>query len=221
MSALLRHGLHFCICSGRSVFLDVRADRYFCLPYHVDEAFQQFIAGECLPARAQENLEVLYTRGILLKSADQPVSDICPPIAPAVNDLGESAEECSAWDCVRAIAFQYALLSQLRRKPFSKVLGGITRHYSVPPGGGGSDFLPARRVAAAFARTRILFRTQDRCLAQSIAFQRMCLSRHFQCSLVIGVNLNPFSAHCWVQRDDHVINDSLEHVRSFTPILAV
>jgi hypothetical protein len=38
---------------------------------------------------------------------------------------------------------------------------------------------------------------------------------------VLGVRMNPFSAHAWAQFGSIVLTDSLEQVREFTPILAV
>jgi hypothetical protein len=35
------------------------------------------------------------------------------------------------------------------------------------------------------------------------------------------VQTKPFAAHCWVQQGDVVFNDTPEHVRRYTPILAV
>jgi hypothetical protein len=39
--------------------------------------------------------------------------------------------------------------------------------------------------------------------------------------LVFGVIAEPFQAHCWVQDGDMVINDTLDRVFPYTPILAV
>jgi hypothetical protein len=36
---------------------------------------------------------------------------------------------------------------------------------------------------------------------------------------VMGVSGRPFAAHCWVQVGDRVVNDTLDHVILFTPIL--
>jgi hypothetical protein len=38
---------------------------------------------------------------------------------------------------------------------------------------------------------------------------------------VFGVNLDPWSAHCWVQCEQFVLNDDPEIVASYIPILAV
>lgn len=38
---------------------------------------------------------------------------------------------------------------------------------------------------------------------------------------VFGVQANPLQAHCWVQQDDVVINDAVDVVSQFTPIMSV
>jgi hypothetical protein len=38
---------------------------------------------------------------------------------------------------------------------------------------------------------------------------------------VFGVRARPFVAHCWVQYEDIVFNDTVEHVASYTPIMVV
>jgi hypothetical protein len=35
------------------------------------------------------------------------------------------------------------------------------------------------------------------------------------------VKLEPFGAHCWIQDDDTVLNDTVEVVRQYTPVLVV
>ncbi|RYM07421.1 lasso peptide biosynthesis B2 protein [Sphingobium cupriresistens] len=39
--------------------------------------------------------------------------------------------------------------------------------------------------------------------------------------VVLGVQLGPFSAHCWVQHEDRLVNDRVDMVRTFTPILVL
>ena len=38
---------------------------------------------------------------------------------------------------------------------------------------------------------------------------------------MFGVQANPLQAHCWVQQDDVVINDAVDVVSQFTPIMSV
>jgi hypothetical protein len=38
---------------------------------------------------------------------------------------------------------------------------------------------------------------------------------------LIGVSTKPFLAHAWVQMSELVLNDTAEHVQTFTPLLAI
>ena len=40
-------------------------------------------------------------------------------------------------------------------------------------------------------------------------------------NLVFGVTGDPFSAHCWVQVDELVLNDTLGNANAYTPIRTV
>lgn len=77
------------------------------------------------------------------------------------------------------------------------------------------------RNIRAFQLARLLRSAADRCLPRSIALA-LCLARH-QCRVhvVLGVKLAPFAAHCWVQSRDEVLNDEMEEVRRYTPILVL
>lgn len=76
------------------------------------------------------------------------------------------------------------------------------------------------RFRAAFDRVAIPLGEVDNCLARSLGFRMLAFRRGYRPTLVIGVKLDPFAAHCWVQTGTRVDNDSVERVRHFTPILA-
>jgi hypothetical protein len=76
-------------------------------------------------------------------------------------------------------------------------------------------------AARQFLATRRLAPAAPRCLPDSLALLDHLARRGLGGELVFGVKLNPFSAHCWVQRGDLVLNDALDHVTLHTPILVV
>ena len=75
-------------------------------------------------------------------------------------------------------------------------------------------------VAAIGAAERFVS-SHDRCLVTSIALMHALLRGGCRASLVLGVRARPFSAHSWVQYDRTVLNDRLERVRIYTPILVI
>jgi hypothetical protein len=49
----------------------------------------------------------------------------------------------------------------------------------------------------------------------------LCHAHRLYPSLVLGVRINPFAAHAWVQIGDRVLVGDYDQVRLFTPILVV
>lgn len=83
------------------------------------------------------------------------------------------------------------------------------------------DDRPQTRAALLSAAHlgRRLWSSQDRCLPRSLALTYALRKAGSNADLVLGVSLNPFAAHAWVQEGDVVLNDALDHVLLFTPIL--
>jgi len=74
----------------------------------------------------------------------------------------------------------------------------------------------------SFFRLRIWFYTAYRhCLLDSLVLSVYLTKRMVPCTLVIGVSTRPFAAHAWVQIGECVLNDTVEHVLTFTRTLAV
>lgn len=76
-------------------------------------------------------------------------------------------------------------------------------------------------IASDFQRAHLLKSAAGKCLIQSLAMAVRCASTKVSANVVIGVRANPFAAHCWCQIKDMVLNDTLEEVRRFTPILVI
>jgi hypothetical protein len=77
-------------------------------------------------------------------------------------------------------------------------------------------------LLGSFFRLRIWFYTAYRhCLLDSLVLSVFLTKRRVPCALVIGVSTKPFAAHAWVQIGEYVLNDTVEHVQTFTPILEV
>lgn len=76
-------------------------------------------------------------------------------------------------------------------------------------------------LATAFGRAEVMSTRHDRCLSRSFALAFAAVQTGFPVDLVIGVRARPFAAHCWVQWDGRIVNDEVEMIRAYTPILAV
>ena len=75
------------------------------------------------------------------------------------------------------------------------------------------------RLARDFIDARGLFYSSyNKCLLDSYVLLTFFCKRNIPVDWVFGVDLFPFRAHCWVEYQGTVLNDSLERVFTFTPI---
>jgi len=86
----------------------------------------------------------------------------------------------------------------------------------------GRDIGEARELVLAFIFLRpVLFAGPDTCVLNALAFLDFLACYGWYPSWVWGVKSVPFSAHCWVQEGQVVLNDLTERVRGYTPILVI
>lgn len=83
---------------------------------------------------------------------------------------------------------------------------------------GGSDEDAARR-AVLFERWLPWAPGQGLCLYRAYTLRRFLRAGGVDADWVFGVRTWPFSAHCWLQRDDLLLDDDLDRVGLYTPIL--
>lgn len=214
----LRTNLHFCLVDDRAIFLDIDRDRYFYLPPKLEDAFLDVAAGNL--SDGDDRARPLLQQG-LLRSVPEPAW----PIAalrpdPPLRDLGvEDASQVFLPLMARSVATQLFCAWAIRQRPLARIVADLRR----PPRAALKSFEASeRRVRAirrSFVATQMVLRPHDRCLAQSMAFLRLCKYTGFVPALLFGVRINPFTAHCWIQHGSLVLNDEAERVRSFTPIL--
>jgi hypothetical protein len=86
----------------------------------------------------------------------------------------------------------------------------------------GVDLAAARRHVSVYVYLRpLLFTAKDACLFDALSLTNFLARYGIFATWVFGVQTGPFAAHCWVQHDDVVLNDTPENVRRYAPILAI
>lgn len=84
------------------------------------------------------------------------------------------------------------------------------------------SFQDLQALLTLFARLRVwLYTARNHCLLDSLVLARFLQTYHINATFCIGVALMPFAAHAWVQVETCVLDDSVDHVRNFLPILVV
>ncbi|MES1973355.1 MAG: lasso peptide biosynthesis B2 protein [Pseudomonadota bacterium] len=211
----LRAGVSYCEVAGQLLFLDVRRDRYFCLSGTSEAAFRRVAQGAEVDAADAAALASMIGDGLLLPGASP---GPCPPVPCArvslVDQLEVSTDTAATLGAVASLARARAALRLLG---LERTLARLPPIIGVPRNA--EQDANARLVAAAYQQAGLLVTALDRCLPRSIAVAHRCRRIGIPVDLILGVRLQPFAAHCWVQLVDAVVNDRLDKVRNFTPIL--
>ncbi len=77
------------------------------------------------------------------------------------------------------------------------------------------------RSALVFERMLVWAPFQGKCLFRTAMLRRFLHRRGLRAAWVFGVRTWPFSAHCWLQVGGVVINDRVDHVAGFAPVMVV
>jgi hypothetical protein len=76
-------------------------------------------------------------------------------------------------------------------------------------------------LVGAFKILRPLYPRPYLCLFDSIALLEFLARYHMFPRIVFGVVADPFEAHCWLQEGTILINDDLERVSKYKPIMSL
>jgi hypothetical protein len=204
------------------VFLDLPNDRYFGLAPDADLAFQRCAAGASLSSLDRQALATLVNKGILFDLDRGPQIE---PISltPATATLqGANRPKADVTAIVSALLSYDATKRRFRSLPLVEQIKAIDMRkrkalafHNLEPGHG------LIRSVEAFRIVRRLAKSSDLCLPWSIALVSNLAQYGIFPNLVLGVRMKPYAAHAWVQLDDCVLNDEVDHVRRFTPILVI
>jgi hypothetical protein len=202
------------------VLLDTRHSRYFAVP----DAARWCFDDEAAKTAERVDPAALVRAGILVdrlepaKRADRPM----PAAATSVWRSSPGAHPSSVSLVLRAVALQVGSYWRIRTRPLAEVLNRLHRlkNQSAIRSSGAGDWYLANRIAQ-FQRTHALVAAPDRCLLKAIALFRFLIDLDPEIVFMIGVRAAPFAAHAWVQRRNVLLDDAVDRVRLFTPILAI
>jgi len=224
-----------CVNDEHVVLLDLKQDRYWALEAAKTAALADLVPGwpvHCEtgaandPGEAQEVAEALRDQGIL-SGSEGPGKDATPvTLLPASRELlsadAYKRVPLGLVTVLRFIAASVTAKLSLRLTPFERVIRKFRARKRA--GAGVSDPVDleaARAVVQTFTRLRVFFFTsRNECLFDSLALLGFLARHGIYADWVFGVQARPFAAHCWVQLDETVFNDTVEHISGYTPIMA-
>jgi hypothetical protein len=226
-----------CLQGEHVVFLDVRNDRYFALEAQQTGGLDALVRGwpvTIAGARAVPGddpvqssvIELLLERGLL--SADlQAGKAATPVVVPAVTDeLSEEGYDGRAplgfavfWKfLVSALTASWVL----KFRGFERAVRRVSDRSEMCAAGGSFDAQRVHALVAAFATLRPFFFTaKGMCLFEALALGEFLARHGVFPRWIFGVQARPFAAHCWLQHDGVVLNDTADHVGRYTPIMIV
>ena len=235
---LLADHVFVCVNDDHVVFLDLKDDRYWAVEasqtarlnglvpgWPVQPPDGAVAAGADAEEEARQVAEALAEQGILSRSeisgkAATPVR-ATPPARELLSAQEYGSTSPSAATLLRFVTASIAAKTALRRGPFEKVVQRfIARKRAAVVHAAPLNFARARELVESFFRLRVFFfSSKNECLFDSLALLNFLARYRIYPDWVFGVQARPFAAHCWVQQDDIVFNDTIEHVSGYTPIM--
>lgn len=201
------------------IFLSLKANRFYTAPARTAGTLRAAFSGhEIEDAEALQSIAPVIEAGILVPWRGQVMDE--PRLgAPtmSLHILNEMRPPPSAAGSALALGLRSAARLALALGSFPRI---VHRLRAKRP----SDILPSNvwiiaSIAGAHHQTYGFSTTRDRCLSNSLALIWALGRKGVHARLVIGVRAMPFEAHSWVQMGDMILNDDLEAVMPFIPIL--
>lgn len=212
----LATGVGYCEVGGEIVFLDLARDKYLALRGKDRAAFGRLRSGEPNDSDAMERL---VQTGLLARCTRPARLDPAEVNIP-VRDLSTIRDR--GFSVAMSLRAAHALHRAKRSMRPGRIAATIDklqrskRRIGVP----GADAAVVD-VAARYAACRWINPTPPRCLVDSLALDRILLSRGLAATMVFGVRLAPFAAHCWLQTPETILTGTAAEAHGFTPILVV
>ncbi len=231
---LTRHA-YFCLDGRYCLFLDLRRNKYVCTERTLVEALSPWLFGwpqqltfsdDPIPDEPATLACELVKVDLLTTRASQGREVKPPDIAEAQRSLIEVQAVQSWRDTSRSFpSFLVACWhahTALRHQPLERIIRNVERtrlHSRHPTQPLALD--RAIRLVLAFRALRGFFPRNYLCLFDSLALLHFLAAHDIYASWVFGVQSDPFKAHCWLQNNNTVLNDTVERALSFRPIMVV
>ncbi|HEX3365705.1 lasso peptide biosynthesis B2 protein [Phenylobacterium sp.] len=213
----MRSDVHIVAMDDDLVLLDIRADRYVCIPGG---------AGAVSVGRDGE-VEFLHTgaaqlfhdAGFLAGSDSTWARLEDGPARPVRSwDDGASPPRIGVRRAVDMVSAASDSFLNYRGRSFGSILAHAARGARPGPPTITEDLLQRVRQ---FHREAIWIPTPGKCLARSFVLLSFLRRSGLDARWVIAVRTWPFAAHCWLQVEDMVLDDYPERVAAFAPICCV
>jgi len=230
---------YLCVDQHAAVFLDLKGDQYIGLKGMQADALSALVHGcpkrsgvpgneaTSDPDSAVALADRLVEMGLLTREESIGRSATPTPVVPVDGRLGDPSSTPPQRLILRHILnFLAAYLRTfvaVRTRPLESIVRSIRdRKAALPADSSCSDLGALHELTSVFLYLRAFFYTQkDKCLFDSIVLMNFLASYRVYPTFVFGVKTVPFSAHCWVQCDQFVLNCASELAQGYSPIAVI
>lgn len=138
-----------------------------------------------------------------------------PPPRPGATALRSAYPPPRPLDLGEASFGLLELLRRYRGRTFAQILAAARDHTPAPP----HRPAPLCDVLDRFQAWVPYAPVSGKCLLRSFLLLRLLRRQGHDAMWVFGVTTWPFAAHCWLQVEDLVLDDELDRVATYTPIM--
>jgi hypothetical protein len=223
--------VHACETSGVLIFLDLRNDQYFSLDRSTSRLLAPLLSGEredtSLDDERQKALrcaaDVLLAQKLITPDAASADKPAAVQWERPTRSLGpnhyDTLSKVRAARLLDFFAASTRAAGKLRYWPIARTVESIRAGRRERAAS--FDSAQASELMSAFVTLRPLFPKPYVCLFDSLAALEFLSHHHCFPKWVFAVKASPFGAHCWLQEGDLILNDSVERVGAYTPIMIV
>lgn len=235
---LAKHA-HLCACEGDLILLDLKSGKYIGLNPTLSAPLASIVQGwPALPGQlggqpvdenpsSAANLRTLLDKGLLTTTPElgKDAAPVC--LAAPTNEINSYfAERPPPIRLAHVLTFLYVVLTAAtlsRLVPLRRTVSRLAqlrkaRARSHEP----ASLAQAAALTSVYNRLRLLtFSAKDHCFFDSMVLLEFLYRFGVFPSWIFGVQSSPFVAHCWIQHETTVLNDTAHGVGRFTPIMVV
>lgn len=214
----LAPSVHWVTVHGFSIILDVAGDKYLSVPARQFELLLHHLEGEAasvgvrheeMPPDVTALFSDLVARRILLPGPARRLAgtDQRVPAPERLISAARSRAPAGRALLCAAIFLKACLVAEycFRFKRFSRIISRVATHERR---GSSASLETLVELTQLFHALRPFYPRSYLCLFDSLALLEFLAHWHYFPSLVFGVTVDPFEAHCWVQHGSIVLCDT-------------
>lgn len=213
MRLFLGSGVHAARIGEDLVFLDTASDAYFCLAGAAEVI--AFGPHGQIEVSQGEAAKQLLEAGLLARDRMQGAVLSAPQPRVSTRLAGAVSGPLTAGLVLEAITITFEVARRFSRYSFARLLAG-----PAPGAVALENPSPALTEAVAqFENLRPWLPLQGECLLRSYHLRTFLRARGLDALWVFGVRTWPFDAHCWLQSGETVLDEDLERLSAYHPIM--